>query len=54
MLNAKQVQAHCDSRNKASEKVMQKLGMKLTDDTALRYYKNGVVSGEYFYTLTSG
>ena len=54
VLNAKQVQAHCDSRNKASEKVMQKLGMKLTDDTALRYYKNGVVSGEYFYTLTSG
>ena len=55
VLNARQIQAHCDRRNTASEKVMKKLGMKLTDDTRVRTYpKTGVVSGEYFYTLTSG
>ena len=53
-LNARQIQAHCDSRNKASEKVMQKLGMKLTYTKERTYPKTGVVSGEYFYTLTSG
>ena len=54
VLDAKQVQAHCDSRNQASEKVMKKLGMVLADDTGTRTYpKTGIVSGEYFYTLTS-
>lgn len=52
VLNAEQVQAHCDNRNQASEKVMRKLGMVLTDDTGTRTYpKTGVVAGEYFYTI---
>ena len=52
VLNAEQVQAHCDNRNQASEKVMKKLGMVLTDDTGTRTYpKTGIVSGEHFYTL---
>ncbi len=32
--------AHCDSRNSASEKVMQKLGMTLESDNGLRCNKN--------------
>ena len=48
--NAEVVQAHCDSRNRASEKVMKKLGMTLVDDTGTRYYpKTGISSGEYLY-----
>ena len=50
-LNAETVQAHCDSRNRASEKVMKKIGMTLADDTGTRYYpKTGISSGEYLYT----
>lgn len=49
-LHAGIVQAHCDSRNQASEKVMRKLGMILADDTGTRYYpKTGISSGEYLY-----
>lgn len=49
-LHAGIVQAHCDSRNQASEKVMRKLGMTLADDTGTRYYpKTGISSGEYLY-----
>ena len=49
-LHAEKVQAHCDSRNQASEKVMRKLGMTLADDTGTRYYpKTGISSGEYLY-----
>jgi RimJ/RimL family protein N-acetyltransferase len=51
-LNAETVQAHCDSRNVASEKVMRKLGMTLIDDTGTRYYpKTGISSGEYLYAI---
>ena len=51
-LNAEQLQAHCDNRNAASERVMQKLGMVLADDTGTRTYpKTGVVSGECLYVL---
>ena len=53
VLNAEKVQAHCDSRNQASEKVMKKLGMTLVDDTAIRYYsKRDVFSGEYLYAIS--
>ena len=46
-LNADFVRAHCDSRNTASEGVMKKLGMTLTDGTGTRTYpKTGVTSGE--------
>lgn len=52
-LNAVKVQAHCDSKNAASEKVMKKLGMILIDGTGTRRYpKTGVVSGEYLYAIT--
>lgn len=52
-LNARCIQAHCDSRNIASEKVMKKLGMKLADDKGTRYYpKTGVTAGEYLYIKT--
>ena len=54
-LNAIRVQAHCDSRNQASEKLMKKLGMTLVDDTGTRCYpKTGIVSGEYFYAIEKG
>ena len=51
-LNADRVQAHCDSRNAASEKVMKNVGMHLADDTGTRHYqKTGVTSGEYLYVI---
>lgn len=51
-LGAIKIIAHCDSRNKASGKVMVKIGMKLKDDKGTRTYpKTGVVSGEYLYEL---
>ena len=53
VLQADKVRAHCDSRNKASMKVMDKLGMKLKDDKGTRYYpKTGLTSGEYLYVIT--
>jgi RimJ/RimL family protein N-acetyltransferase len=52
VLNAEKIQAHCDSRNLASEKVMKRIGMVLQDDTGTRYYpKTGVVSGEHLYAI---
>ena len=51
-LKADRVQAHCDSRNIASEKVMKKIGMHLVDNTGTRYYpKTGITSGEYLYVI---
>ena len=53
VLSADRVQAHCDSRNKASEKVMQKIGMTLVDDKGTRHYpKTGITSREYLYAVT--
>ena len=55
VLKAEKIQAHCDSRNQASEKVMKKLGMTLVDGTGTRYYpKTGVSSGEYLYAVKNG
>ena len=52
-LKAGFVQAHCDSRNAASEGVMKKLGMTLIDGTGTRTYpKTGVTSGEYLYSVS--
>ncbi len=52
-LKADFVQAHCDSRNAASEGVMKKLGMTLIDGTGTRTYeKTGVTSGEYLYAIS--
>lgn len=50
-LGAEKVIAHCDSRNTASENVMKKLGMKLTDSTQTRRYRTGSVSGELEYAV---
>lgn len=52
-LGAERVIAHCDSRNAASEKVMKKLGMKLSDNTKTRRYRTGEISGELEYSITS-
>lgn len=52
VLSAKRVIAHCDVRNKASEKVMQKLGMTLDDNSGTRFYeKTGVTAGELMYCI---
>ena len=52
VLSAKKVIAHCDIRNSASEKVMKKLGMKLTDNSGTRFYeRTGVTSGELTYSI---
>ena len=52
-LGSDALHAHCDSRNKASEKVMKKLGMTLIDGTGTRTYeKTGVTSGEYLFQIT--
>lgn len=51
-LSAKKVIAHCDTRNIASEKVMKKLGMTLTDNSGTRFYeRTGVTSGELTYCI---
>lgn len=52
VLSAKRVIAYCDVRNKASEKVMQKLGMTLADNIGTRFYeKTGVTAGELMYCI---
>ena len=52
-LKADHVQAHCDSRNAASEGVMKKLGMTLIDGTGTRtYQRTGITSGEYLYSIS--
>lgn len=53
VVGAERVRAHCDSRNRASERVMQKIGMTLRDASGTRVYeKTGVTSGEYMYVIT--
>ena len=48
----KTVIARCDSRNTASERVMNKLGMLLIDDTGVREYpRTGEKSAEKTYAL---
>lgn len=44
--------ARCDSRNKPSEKLMQRLGMKLSDNSGTRFYeKRGETVAELKYEL---
>ncbi len=53
-LSIQKVIAQCDVRNAASENVMKKLHMRLTDDSGTRYYpKTGVSAGELLYEITS-
>lgn len=52
VLSAEKVIAHCDIRNRASEKVMKKLGMSLIDNSGTRFYeRTGVTSGELTYCI---
>lgn len=52
VLSAKKVIAHCDIRNRASEKVMKKLGMTLADNNGTRFYeRTGVTSEELTYCI---
>ncbi|MGM9626389.1 MAG: GNAT family N-acetyltransferase [Eubacteriales bacterium] len=52
-LSVHKVIAHCDAANRASEKVMIKLGMTLIDKNGTRVYpKTGVITGEYLYEIT--
>ncbi|MGN0479685.1 MAG: GNAT family N-acetyltransferase, partial [Hominenteromicrobium sp.] len=45
--------AHCDARNTASARVMEKLGMTLEDDTGTRQYRNRPeIARELRYALT--
>lgn len=51
-LELESVFARCDSRNKVSEKVMQRLGMILEYDNGTRYYeKKNETAGELKYTF---
>lgn len=53
-LGLKKLIAHCDARNKASERVMQKLGMRLERVGTRQYKKTGEVAGEYKYSILLG
>lgn len=51
-LRAERVIAHCDARNAPSERVMQKLGMRLVSRDGTRCYpKTGVTAGESMYAV---
>lgn len=51
-LELESVFARCDSRNKASERLMQRLGMTLEYDNGTRYYeKKNEAAGELKYSL---
>lgn len=47
-LSLSKIFSHCDARNTASLRVMEKIGMTLESDTGVRYYRD---SGEYFKEL---
>lgn len=52
-LRLKRLIAHCDCRNRPSQRVMEKLGMALTSDSGTRIYpKTGETAKEQMYTLT--
>lgn len=52
-LRAERVIAHCDARNAPSERVMQKLGMRLVSRDGTRCYpKTGVTAVECMYAVT--
>ena len=50
-LNLKSVVAHCDYRNTASYKLMEKIGMKLIDNQGTRTYNNGETAKELTYLI---
>ena len=51
-LGLEAVFARCDSRNKPSEKLMQRIGMKLSDSSGTRFYeKRGETAAELKYEL---
>lgn len=50
-LGLKKIIAHCDARNKASARVMEKIGMKLEHKGTRTYSKTGEVAGEFKYFI---
>ena len=50
-LGAKQIIAHCDTRNLASRRVMEKLSMKLVVEQNRRYRDERGAAREYMYAL---
>lgn len=50
-LGLRKLIAHCDRRNKASARVMQKIGMTLESEGTRKYTKTGEVAGEYKYSI---
>ena len=53
-LGLRKLIAHCDARNKASARVMQKIGMTLECEGARQYQKTGEIAGEYKYSIVKG
>lgn len=52
-LNLNKLIAHCDHRNKASARVMEKIGLKLESDSGIRVYpKRNETAYELEYTFT--
>lgn len=49
-LGLKKLVAHCDTRNKASARVMEKIGMTLESEGTRKYKKTGEVAGEFKYS----
>ena len=51
-LKAKRLIAHCDARNTASARVMEKIGLKLESDDGIRvYFKRNETARELMYSL---
>lgn len=50
-LGLKKLIAHCDIRNKASARVMEKIGITLESKGTRKYKKTGEVAGEYKYSI---
>lgn len=52
-LHVNSVKANCDAENTVSQRVMQKIGMKLISDDGLRLYpKTGLIATECTYAIT--
>ena len=52
-MKVKKLIAHCDARNTASARVMEKIGLKLESDDGIRvYFKRNETARELMYSLT--
>lgn len=50
-LGLRKLIAHCDARNEASARVMQKIGMKLECEGTRKYKKSGEIAREFKYSI---